>query len=391
MRILFIHEVGYFEKPVYEMHEFPEHLSALGNSVGFVDLASKISRPKGSPLGRKHKGRVVAGSELTLFSQRLRHAGLLGRLFAVLEFPFIFRKVLSEFKPDVVVSFSVPTSGWQALLICKGKHIPYVFRALDVSHRIRRTKLAVLVKFAERFVYRNADWVSANNPALRKYCIEMGSDPDRTTVEFPPLDVPHFISARDSKAQIRKSLEIETSDFVVVYMGSFFYFSGLDSVLDTLAKSEEQVRLVLIGGGEMELDLRRKVEILNLHKKVMFLGMVDFGDLPGLLGAADVAINPMERSLVSNAALPNKVLQYMASGLPVVSTSLEGLALTFSSSPGLCLVDRPEEVLGAAARLMRADKLSELGNDNQQRILELVEQSAAVTRFRDLLWRVRQS
>jgi glycosyltransferase involved in cell wall biosynthesis len=49
------------------------------------------------------------------------------------------------------------------------------------------------------------------------------------------------------------------------------------------------------------------------------------------LKVADVAVNTLEPTLVANVAFPNKVLQYMAAGLPVVSTKLAGLYSVFES------------------------------------------------------------
>ena len=37
MKILFIHEVGWFNKVIYEMHDFPELLSLKGHEVHFKD------------------------------------------------------------------------------------------------------------------------------------------------------------------------------------------------------------------------------------------------------------------------------------------------------------------------------------------------------------------
>ena len=108
-------------------------------------------------------------------------------------------------------------------------------------------------------------------------------------------------------------------------MGSFFYFSGLADVLQKLALMDERPVLVLIGGGEQDAELRTMTEKLHLEDCVKFTGFVGFAELPSYLSMADVAINPMVPSMVSNKALPNKVLQYMASGLPVVTTRLDGL------------------------------------------------------------------
>jgi glycosyltransferase involved in cell wall biosynthesis len=299
--------------------------------------------------------------------------------------------VLSDFKPDIVVSFAVPTSGWQAAIICKIKKLPLLFRALDVSHKIRRSAFGPLVRSAERFVYRNSTWVSCNNPALRDYCLKLGAHKDRSSVNLPVLDLAHFHAGNDERQRMRAKLGIAGDATVVAYMGSFFYFSGLDRVIEQLSKVADKPQLVLIGGGEQEVELRKQVTSLKLEDYVTFTGFVGFDELPAYLSVADVAINPMLPSLVADSALPNKVLQYMASSLPVVSTNLRGLSSLFQHADGLSLVSSPEEVLQKSISVAADANLSLLGKANKKLVDEAFEKEKSVNAFEQLLTQVRSS
>jgi glycosyltransferase involved in cell wall biosynthesis len=121
---------------------------------------------------------------------------------------------------------------------------------------------------------------------------------------------------------------------------------------------------------------------------VKFTGFVGFAELPKYLGAADVAINSMHRTLVSNAAFPNKVLQYMASGLPVVSTDLDGLRKTFVPLQGLSLVSSPVEVLAKACELMNNANLQDIGRLNQTEVAKIFSREGAVDAFEKQLSRI---
>lgn len=391
MRILFLHEVGYFEKPVYEMHEFPEQLSSMGHEVAFVDfLEEQVGFQKRS-IRVRARGRVRQSSSIQLFSQQAPVPGILGRLTAVVAFPRIFSQALRAFKPDIVVSYSVPTSGWQALIICRRAGVPFVFRALDVSHKIRKTMFAPLVRIAEGFIYRNSTWVSSNNGAMRDYCLALGASKERTSVELPPLDLAHFLAGEQERPRLRKKLGIPENATVIVYMGSFFYFSGLDRVIRQLGKITDKPQLVLIGGGEQEVELRQLVSNLGLEGYVTFTGFVEFNSLPAYLAMADVAINSMLPSLVSDTALPNKVLQYMAAGLPVVSTHLKGLSSLFSHAEGLNLVSSPEEVLEKSISVAAGSSLSQMGKANRELVCQTFARGKSVEAFEQLLFQVRNT
>ena len=384
MRILFLHEVNYLEKPIFEMHEFPEHLAALGHEVGFVQFPEGLSLEQVRSLGWRAliPGRVLPGQTLTLYTPQNTAGGLLGRLKTALTFKRSFTLMVKDFRPDVVVSFSVPTSGWQALAVCRKLRIPFVFRALDVSHLIRKSVFSRLILSAEKFIYRNASAVSANNPAMADYCRNMGAGAAKTFVDLPPIDLSHFANGLSQRDQVRAKLGIPSESRVILYMGSFFYFSGLPQLVDEFARSaKDNTVLVLVGGGEQDQELRDQVATLGLTKKVLFTGFVGFNELPSYLAAADVAVNPMQSSLVSNAAFPNKVIQYLATGLAVATTKLKGLELTFGDVPGIRYSETPEQVMRDALEMSSSGELNSLGRANQVLVAERFSKVEAVKAF----------
>lgn len=391
MRILFLHEVNYLEKPIFEMHEFPEHLAALGHEIGFVQFPEGLSLEAIRSLGWKSaiQGRVLPSQSLTLYTPQNASGSLLGRLKTAFTFRRSFQEIVKDFSPDVVISFSVPTSGWQALGLSKKIGIPFVYRALDVSHLIRKSVFSKLILMAEKFINRNASAVSANNPAMAEYCRTLGSDADKTFVDLPPIDLSHFAEGSSNREQVRSKLGIAKDVKVILYMGSFFYFSGLPQLIDEFSRSSGQGEvLVLVGGGEQDQELRDQVARLGLTERVLFTGFVGFDLLPDYLAAADVAVNPMQASLVSNAAFPNKVIQYLATGLAVATTRLKGLVLTFGDVPGIRYSETPEAVMRDAMELTARKDLFELGKANQALVAQKFSKVGAVKAFENRLLEV---
>lgn len=380
MRILFIHEVDYENKPVFEMHEFPELLARRGHEVSFLDFTEQ-SLPKDTGFKSEifMRTRLSSGARVRAFHQIPLAPGLLGRLFgAVASFRSI-RRAIALAKPEVVVTFAVPTMGWQAALICRRSRIPLVYRALDVSHLIRKTRLSFLVKLSEAYLCRTASHVSANNAALLKHCESLAKRAIEGTVDFPPLAIDKFQPHPRYSATLRPAS--------IVYMGSFFYFSGLDRLLMHFAKlDEDETTLTLIGGGEQDTYLRAIVEDMGLHRRVTFRGFVEFEQLPHELSKHRVAINPMLSSDVSNLAFPNKVIQYMASGLPVVTTKLSGLVGTFGPEAPLAWTSSPEETLEVALELVRdGDRCDQMSQDSFNLLGSRFEPTIAVAKFESML------
>jgi glycosyltransferase involved in cell wall biosynthesis len=270
------------------------------------------------------------------------------------------------------------------------KHrVPVMFRALDVSHKIRGSIFSLAIKWVEKSIYKQVELLSANNTAMAKYCDELSGRDLRTTVHFPPLDLSHFRQAsRDNT--LRSDLGFSDGDQVIVYMGSFFYFSGLIDSLDEFAevsKSSPNFKFLLIGGGEQDSELRTKVATLGLAEKVVFTGFISYNELPRYLKIADVAVNTLEPTLVANVAFPNKVLQYMAAGLPVVSTRLDGLDQTFGERAGITWAGDSKGVVRAASKLSQQTE-AELGRISKLQldaVSEIFGVDSAVDKFEESL------
>lgn len=78
--------------------------------------------------------------------------------------------------------------------------------------------------------------------------------------------------------------------------------------------------VVLIG--KIAVDAEEKVKILDGVPNVHFLGRKPYDELPAYCRAFDVAMNPFVINDLTLAANPLKVREYLAAGLPVVSTDI---------------------------------------------------------------------
>lgn len=372
--------MNYLKKPVFEMHEIPELLAASGDTVGFLHFAEGATKSEIRELGWNSdvRGRVLPGAQITLYTHPAVSGGLFGRL-AVAVFAFWHaRRAIKDFRPDVIFSYGVPTNGWQLVIAAREAGIPVIFRAIDVSTSIRKTKFAPLVAIAERFVYKNASWISANNPFLLARCQRMGGGVNHGSVDLPPLDTKRF-SPNQPQSSERAAQDI-------LYMGSFFYFSGLPEVIKRFSEiAPDQMRLHLVGGGEQDAELRELVQKLGVESKVVFHGFVAFNHLPEVFSLARVAINPMKKSEVSDLALPNKVLQYLASGLKVVSTELDGLSAIIGAGESLHFASSPTAVIEKAVDIALQSEQLESEQPSVVALMDKLSYPKATDRFRKLL------
>ena len=354
MKLLFIHEVNYETKVIFEIHEFPELLALKGHEIDFLHFpeGAGFKNRKIRATKKRINGRVYESASINLITPTNFGGNFLDRLISTITVIPILWRLISKKNYDAVVLYSVPTSGWQTALISKIKKVPVVFRALDVSNQLRSRLTKNLVITAEKIVLRNVNLVSANNEALAKYCSKISGRNVLISVDFPPVDLDHFNSPSQPKIS-RSELGLTENDIVLAYMGTFYQFSGLEQVIEQLVLDEfKSFKLLLIGGGESLQSLKDLVERLQLKNRVIFTGVVPYEQLPAYLKTANVLFNSFRPELVSNLALPHKVLQYLALGLPTISTQLDGLYFSLKNEAGVYWVKQPSEILSKAGEVM---------------------------------------
>ncbi len=347
MRILFIHEVNWQQKVTFEIHELPELLSCRGHLVDFVDFPEgEVRRGLRALIDTRTDvstvvGRTISGSSVRVITPGRVFVPPFDRFFASVTLIPLLARLLRQGEYDAIFLYGVPTNGWQATFLARWYGVPILFRGIDVAHCLRKTKFSLLVRAAERYVYRNANHISVNNLALQDYCIKEGARRDAITVEYPGLDRDHFRIPQDT-ASLKHLCGIQSNDRVITYMGTFFRFSGLVQLIEgfvEVRKKEPGLKLLLIGDGELREKLEEITRRNGLEDCVIFTGVVDYRDLPRYMQMATVAVVPFIPSLVSNKALPWKVVQYVSANLPVVSTRLEGLMGLFPEGQGVTYSD----------------------------------------------------
>ena len=366
-------------------------MALKGHRISFLefDEGRKFWKKGQAPRSEAIEGRVHPDARINLSSPF--QAGIPGvdRILALVTVLPALRKLFLNNNFDAIVLYAVPTYGLQTLWLAKRFKVPVLFRALDVSHKIRSSLLSPTIKWVEKRIYKQVDLLSANNAAMADYCQGLGKRSKASMVHYPPLDLIHFHQGKRDQ-ELCKSLGLKAEDRVITYMGSFFYFSGLkDAVLEfalTAAKNQ-RLKLLLIGGGEQEVELRKLVQNLGIQDQAVFTGFVGYKDLPKYLKIADVAVNTLQPTLVANVAFPNKVLQYMAAGLPVVSTRLQGLHQTFGEDSGIVWAEDAKAVMKAAIQLVnRSDvELTRVGQIQLRAVSNIFSVESAVNKFEESL------
>lgn len=127
------------------------------------------------------------------------------------------------------------------------------------------------------------------------------------------VDLRVFRYDAESRVRIREEFSVE-DNLIVGHVGRFYRQKNHKYLLEVfceIRKRRPDARLLLIGIGELESEIRKWAEELQLEDAVIFAGRRF--DIPQLLSAMDVFVFP---SLYEG--MPNAVVEAQATGLPCV-------------------------------------------------------------------------
>lgn len=204
------------------------------------------------------------------------------------------------------------------LPVARLKRIPIVFDVHTLlsselphySMGLSARTLRWLGNLIDRRLPRRADHiVSVTNLIREKLISEIGIDPRKITTVYGGVELAHFSTARAVPAQ-------DIISPVLVYTGNLAPYQGIDLMLRAFRKvldKRPDAKLKIVTHSSME-PYRDLVSALELRGQLTVTD-ADYFEIPDHLYSASIALNPR----VYCDGLPLKLLNYMATGRPIVS------------------------------------------------------------------------
>ncbi|MGI8467690.1 MAG: glycosyltransferase [Pyrinomonadaceae bacterium] len=171
------------------------------------------------------------------------------------------------------------------------------------------------LKEIEEDLFKKADLVIVSAEKLFE---SKGKFNENTFIIRHGVDFAHFRKALDDETKIPDDIK-SLPHPIIGFHGLLADWVDYELIKKT-AEHFKNGSVVLIG--KITVDAERKVKILNDVPNVHFLGRKPYAELPNYCKGFDVALNPFAINELTLAANPLKVREYLAAGLPVVSTDI---------------------------------------------------------------------
>jgi len=171
------------------------------------------------------------------------------------------------------------------------------------------------------------------------------------------VDVEHFRAARTPRP--------DPADQASIPHPRLGFFGVIDERFDTdllrVAAAERPEWHWVMLGPTAKIDPADLPRGPNIH----WLGGKSYPELPGYLGGWDVGVMPFARNESTRFISPTKTPEFLAAGLPVVSTSIRDVVTPYGEQGLVCIADTPADFLACVEELLRQDRRAHLDRSDQ--------------------------
>lgn len=250
----------------------------------------------------------------------------------------VFRKARKEEGPAIIVAADPPqANGVAAVLLSRHFRVPLILDCLDLWPEIfdrvlsgpvriiARPFLALLAR-VRSWTYSRAAAAVASCDTYRQRLLETvpGLRTDQISTVFLGISVSD-VAPHASNRPMPGIAEKRPGEFRVIYAGTLATNYDIATVLDTarLLLANERIRFVIAGDGPLRDFVTARIESEALHNTT-YLGRIPVADLGDLYAEGDVGLIPY--ASWSTVAMPIKLFDYVAAGLPIVSSIMGELS-----------------------------------------------------------------
>ena len=309
-------------------------------------------------------------------------SGVLGQLKVMSSLRRRAREVMEIERPDILHIHSPVLNALPLLLPRprKGLRIIYEIRAfwedaaVDHGSYAERSWKYRMVRALETWVCRRVDKVVVICEGLKRDLVLRGIPEEKISIVANGVHA-HDFSAPQERHEFRRRADSEQK-MILGFIGSFYRYEGLDLLVKAfsiVSRKRDDLLLYLVGGGEVEAELRSLVTSLGLAGQVVFPGRVPHDQIPAIYAAMNVLVYPRKSMRLTELVTPLKPLEAMAVGKAVLASDIGGhRELIDNGRTGILFPpDNEERLASAILQLLSApEETSALARRAQRWVME---------------------
>lgn len=245
---------------------------------------------------------------------------------------FEINKKIKAVNYDIVHVHLVHAQYWtrMARLFDRSKNRRYLTTEHSTSNRRRNNKILGMI---DKFIFNGYDEIVSISYATENSLYEwVGGKKEKYAVIPNGIDLSVF---ENSTAIPRDEIGAEKEDIILMMVSRFHQSKNQKGAAEALEYLPKKYKMIFVGDGILEEDVKNFVKEKYLESRVIFLGKRK--DIPILLKTADIIIQFSFFEGFGMAAVEG-----MASGKPVIVSNVSGLADVVGGGGIICPNDPKE-------------------------------------------------
>ena len=222
------------------------------------------------------------------------------------------KRLKEERKYDLIHAFFGIPCG--AIAYRFRKEMPYVvsLRGSDVPGFNERFSFQyVFLKPIIRRIWRNAKAVVANSQGLKELALKTDKNV-KIDIIYNGINIEDFPPKEYGR----------NNEVVILTVARLIKRKGIDDLIraiPSVIKEYKDIKVRIIGEGNMEKELKDLAEKLGVSEYIEFLGYIPHDRISKYYSSSDIFVLPSK-----NEGMSNTVLEAMTSGLPIITTDTGG-------------------------------------------------------------------
>jgi glycosyltransferase involved in cell wall biosynthesis len=289
----------------------------------------------------------------------------------------LLRSLVGREGVDVVHACNPPDVLLLAALSARRRGAAFIFDHHDLTPELYQSRFGAgrgagywMTRAAERTAFQLADVVIATNESYRNVAIGRGGVPPENVFVVRSAPDTSWFRRVPGDSSLRRGKR-----HLLAYVGVMGPQDGVDHALralESLARSRDDWHAVMVGSGDVAVAMRQFSAELGLSDRVDFLGRVSNERLLEVLSTADVALSPDPLNPLNDVSTMNKIVEYMALGVPIVSYDLREARVSAGDAAVYATANDPESFAAELSALLDApNRRTEMSQVGRRRLAEL--------------------
>lgn len=251
----------------------------------------------------------------------------LKRFYSHFKFGLNLNKYIKNRKKPDIIYCAIPslTGPWLISKYCRAKKVKFIIdiqdlwpEAFQMVFNIPLISPIIFYPFnvLANTVYRNADEIIGVSETYVNRALEISNNCDKGYAVFLGTDLENFDKNINNGINIKKN----DKDVWLGYCGTLGSSYDLTCVFDALKEIENRGKIppkfIVMGDGPLLTKFKEYARKLDVD--AVFIGRIPYNKMCSYIAACDIAVNPIMHGAAQS--IINKHADYVASGIPIVST-----------------------------------------------------------------------